>query len=391
MLLVRVELRQFDWLLKDRVQARDKREFMASAARQLRMIPASGIRRFRQEATPEELARFVFMRQGWIHVYERVARGGATVLKMVCLMLNGRASTVRQRLSFGRLRRRARSTARSFLERIRGSRPVEARLRVIETRLAEIAELIARGGEPVVEVRRVHGQALVFASPDKQGLTEAVRRIEADYYLFQTAIFREGDVVLDVGAHVGVMSIYLAKKYPFIHVYAVEPEPTKFTCLKRNIELNGASNVTAINKAVSGDGLERTLYVPGSGRARATIGRRPAHSGATGRTMPVQTVTLDRLFQEHGIRHCRLLKISAPDVIREALEGLTRTGCVDLVCGEVNLEDCSEARVEAASWRIARQHFWRIIGRRADGRLRSWIHQSPSGIERPVGDARQRL
>ena len=391
MLLARVQLRQFDWLLRDRVQARDKREFMVSAAKQLRMIPESGIRRFWQEATPEELSRFVCMRRGWIHGYERVARDGSTLLKMVCLMLHGRASSVRHQLSFGRLRRRARSQARSFLERVRGSRRVNARLKVIEARLAELDELIARGGEPVVEVRRVHEQELVLACPDKEGLTEAVRRIEADYYLSQTAIFRQGDVVVDVGAHVGVVSIFLAKKYPFIRIYAVEPEPRNFACLKRNIELNGAANVTAINKAVSGDGRERTLYVPGSGSARATIDRHAAHSKATVRTTLVQTVTLDQMFQEHGIRYCRVLKISAPGAIRDVLEGLTRTGCVDLVCGELDLADCSEARVEAASWRIARQHFWRIIGGQAPRTPRSWIHQGPIGIERPVGGALQRF
>ena len=93
-------------------------------------------------------------------------------------------------------------------------------------------------------------------------------------------------------------------------------------------------------------------------------------------------MTLDQLFNEHDIRYCRILKISAPGAIRESLKGFSRSDCIDLLCGEVESEDCSEASVEASSWRIARQHFWRIVGSQPSGTLRSWIHQTPMGIER---------
>ncbi len=259
MLLARVQLRQFDWLLKDRVQSRHKREFLASAAKQLRMIPESATRRFLRQATPEELSRFVCMRRSWLYAYERVARGEWPLLRLVCLVLNGRRPGVHRRLGFGRLRQRARSVARSFVETLRGSATLAARPEAIEARSAELHELTARGEEPLVEVRQVHEQELVLARPDKAGLSDALRRMETDYYLSRAAIFREGDIVVDVGAHVGVVSIYLGRKYPFIRVYAVEPEPTNFECLKRNIELNGAWNVTAINKAVSEDGQKRRL------------------------------------------------------------------------------------------------------------------------------------
>jgi tRNA A58 N-methylase Trm61 len=179
-------------------------------------------------------------------------------------------------------------------------------------------------------------------------LFDAVWRTANDYYLMRTAVFREGDTVVDVGAHSGVVSIYLAKKYPFIKVYAIEPDPVNHTLLKRNIELNNVTNVTAINNAVSGDGE-----------------------------------TLEQLFREHEIRHCRVLKITAPGTVQETLNGFAKSGCVDLLCGEVNLEECSRANLEVASWRIARQHFWRTIDRGGDGTVCSWLHQMPTEMERP--------
>jgi tRNA A58 N-methylase Trm61 len=177
-----------------------------------------------------------------------------------------------------------------------------------------------------------------------------------DYYLTRTAVFREGDTVVDVGAHIGVFSIYLAKKFPFIKVYAVEPDPVNHNHLERNIELNRVTNITVINKTVSEDGDNRSA--------------RP------------DTVTLEQLFRENGIQHCRVLKITAPGAVQETLKGFTRSGCVDLLCGEVDLRDCSQANLEVASWRIARQHFWRTIDRGTLGTMYSWLHQMPE-VERP--------
>ena len=114
------------------------------------------------------------------------------------------------------------------------------------------------------------------------------------------------------------------------------PDPFNYGCLKRNIELNGVTNVTAINKAVSGDGQRRTLYVNALESAWATIDARMASSQLVLRTVQVETVTLEQLFQEYEIRHCRLMKITAPGAIHESLKGFTRSGCVDLLCGEVD-------------------------------------------------------
>jgi FkbM family methyltransferase len=206
--------------------------------------------------------------------------------------------------------------------------------------------------------------------------------MENDYYLSQTAVFREGDTVVDVGAHVGVFSICLAKKYPFIKVYAIEPDPVKYGCLIRNIELNGVTNIVAINKAVSGDGRKERLYISPWNTGWATIKPNVAASQRVLRTIEVKSLTLEQLFQEYKIRHCRLLKISAPGAILETLKGFTRSGFVDLLCGEVDLEECSRSKLELESRRIARQHFWRTFSLQANEIFYSWLHQMPTGMER---------
>jgi FkbM family methyltransferase len=63
---------------------------------------------------------------------------------------------------------------------------------------------------------------------------------------------RKCDVVLDIGAHIGYYTLIFAKAVGEEgKVVAFEPTPENFAILKKNIELNGHKNVTAVQKAVS--------------------------------------------------------------------------------------------------------------------------------------------
>ena len=386
-LLVKVELRQLDWLLKDRVPSSHKREFLALAARQLRRIPAAGFQAFARQANRDELTKLLCMRRNWLYAYGVAVSARWPVFPLLYFMAHPRRREVLARgfrRGVGMVRRRLISTCRAFAKRLLGWAAMEQRLQAVThsvSQLLRAQRLPSHSEEPLVEVCRIREQALLLSRSENSGLAEAMWRMQHDVYLSQTVAFRPGDTVVDVGAHLGVFAIYLAKRYPFIHVYAIEPDPANYASLKRNIELNGLGNVTAINKAISGDGQKRRLYTNASFNGWATIDGRTALSQTLLRSADVDTMTLDDLFDQYEIRHCRLLKITAPGAVQESLKAFTRTGCVDLLCGEVDLDDCSRPRLELASWRIARQHFWRTIARRGNGTVSSWLHQAPREIE----------
>ena len=70
-----------------------------------------------------------------------------------------------------------------------------------------------------------------------------------------------GDVVIDVGANEGYISIPLALKVGEQgHVYSIEPHPANVATLKENIGLNNLTNVTVIPKAVSDEKGIMTFY-----------------------------------------------------------------------------------------------------------------------------------
>src|SRR5579863_3379918 len=87
------------------------------------------------------------------------------------------------------------------------------------------------------------------------------KEILEDEYALTRIEFRPGDVVVDVGANIGIVALYLARKHPDIRIIAIEPVPTTYQHLQENIDLNGVRNVTGLNCAVTRDGRDLRMIV----------------------------------------------------------------------------------------------------------------------------------
>jgi len=77
--------------------------------------------------------------------------------------------------------------------------------------------------------------------------------------------FKPNSIMLDIGANIGVYSLYCAKTKPTIHVYAFEPLRENFTRLVDNITLNGLSNITPFNEAMGKCSMLAKFFVKSSG------------------------------------------------------------------------------------------------------------------------------
>lgn len=63
-------------------------------------------------------------------------------------------------------------------------------------------------------------------------------------------LMSEGDVIIDVGAHHGIVSIYAAINGAAVEAY--EPNPLNFSVLSKNVEINPDLNISIFNYAVMG-------------------------------------------------------------------------------------------------------------------------------------------
>ncbi len=64
-------------------------------------------------------------------------------------------------------------------------------------------------------------------------------------------ISRRHEVFVDIGAHYGYFSLLANRACPRLEILAIEPAPTNYEILRRNLDLNRVDSATLIEAAVS--------------------------------------------------------------------------------------------------------------------------------------------
>ncbi|PKP52866.1 MAG: hypothetical protein CVT92_06740 [Bacteroidetes bacterium HGW-Bacteroidetes-1] len=84
---------------------------------------------------------------------------------------------------------------------------------------------------------------------------------EGDFLLFLKQI-PDGTTVLDIGANIGIMSVWLAKQLPSSQILAFEPMPQNIKALKRVLNFYHLSNVRVIEKALGNETGNVDMVMP---------------------------------------------------------------------------------------------------------------------------------
>lgn len=130
-------------------------------------------------------------------------------------------------------------------------------------------------------------------------------------------IVQKGDIVLDIGAHIGYYTLILAKLVGEQgKVYAFEADPANFALLKKNVEVNGYKNVILEQKAVSNLPGKVKLYLGKERSAHHSI-HKNKYSGED--YVFVESIGLDDYFKDISINFA---KIDIEGGEFEALKGM---------------------------------------------------------------------
>jgi FkbM family methyltransferase len=156
--------------------------------------------------------------------------------------------------------------------------------------------------------------------------------LQADEYRLTRMHFDKGDVVIDIGAHIGLFSMYLAKRWPGITIYAFEPFPTNFRNCADNLVLNGVTNVVLSPVGIASCRRLLTMKTDAhnSGGASAIVRTFDSDLTASG----VTAITLEEVFSLHQIRRCKLLKIDCEGMEYEILTGARVLEKIEYLAGE---------------------------------------------------------
>ena len=140
--------------------------------------------------------------------------------------------------------------------------------------------------------------------------TEVQRRLSREV--------RRGDVVFDIGSHVGFFALIAARSVgPTGVVVAFEPHPTNLELLRGNLEANRVSNVRVVDAAVGATSGTVELHIAGVA-ARHRVGE----AGESSESIDVRMVTIDDLVDRGACPPPTLVKLDVEGHELAALVGM---------------------------------------------------------------------
>lgn len=135
-------------------------------------------------------------------------------------------------------------------------------------------------------------------------------------------IIRESDrPLLDVGAHIGIFSLYASALNPALKIYALEPEDDNFALLQNNVAASGIKNIKVCKGALAGKSGGRNLILePDSINHHLA----PTEEGGedAGR-LKVQAYSVGEFFARNNISGIGLMKMDIEGGEYEVFEGMT--------------------------------------------------------------------
>ncbi len=136
---------------------------------------------------------------------------------------------------------------------------------------------------------------------------------------------KKGDVVVDLGAHIGAYSVKAALAVgPKGKVIAVEPDEENSRLLRANVKINGLCNVVVLQRGVWNTKGKLKL------RMSTTCGSHTLCTDSsdfweTGEFEEVEVNTVDNMLRELRIRNVAFIKMDIEGAEVEALEGMQET------------------------------------------------------------------
>lgn len=141
---------------------------------------------------------------------------------------------------------------------------------------------------------------------------------EKESFMNEYFVPKIGDVVVDVGAHIGKYTLLWAKKVGKAgHVVALEPKPENYRMLQHNIADNRLENISAFNAAAWNRAGSLTLFL-GESSASASV-----HQYYSRNHISVPAFSLDELLKDYV--RVDWLKVDVEGAEVEVLQGAADT------------------------------------------------------------------
>jgi FkbM family methyltransferase len=179
------------------------------------------------------------------------------------------------------------------------------------------------------------------------------------------------NLILDVGANMGLYSLVASYANPTSSIFAFEPHPGARQQFSTNVRLNGRTNVEIVPYAVTNLSGHQLLYCPEmplqsipitSSLSREFIAA-PSQTACT--SLPVETTTIDQFCDQRGIVRIDLVKLDIEGLEPTAIVGMHKT--IERSQPHIFLEIIAGKGTDGRLYQLARQFGYNVFALDFDG------------------------
>lgn len=149
--------------------------------------------------------------------------------------------------------------------------------------------------------------------------------------------YKEKYTIVDLGASIGELSIFMAKKFPKSKIYAVEANYNYANYLKENMLLNEVSNIEVINMAISDkdDLYYKVINTEINPEIKQDLGQKLNVIESFDET-DKKSITLNKIIENFNIKKIDLLKIHIEESNSKTLNCIIKNKeKIDRICLEI--------------------------------------------------------
>lgn len=123
------------------------------------------------------------------------------------------------------------------------------------------------------------------------------------------------DIVVDVGAHIGLFTLYASQFCSEGKIYSFEPVKENYELLLENVKSNNLEQVNTFNLAVSNSNSPIKLFINDDESGHSMF-------SSSSNSMIVNSISLQKFFDDNKITHCNFLKLDCEGAEYEIIKNL---------------------------------------------------------------------
>ncbi|MEM4488681.1 MAG: FkbM family methyltransferase [Desulfurococcaceae archaeon] len=147
-----------------------------------------------------------------------------------------------------------------------------------------------------------------------------IKHFEPKTITFLRSVVDNDKIVIDIGAHIGLHAIHLAKKAKL--VICLEPEPNNYRLLKINVKMNKLDNIIVLPIAASNKDDYVILYLSERSSGAHTLEYSRSNLIQSRKNLRVLSRKVDTLLEQLGIRNVDIVKIDVEGHEEKVIEGM---------------------------------------------------------------------